>query len=206
MADGRGHERIETNIGLMVVLVLIVSSFGGMVTILPLFSQGNLLRPVEGVVPYPALQLAGRDVYVREGCYVCHSQMIRPFRAETERYGHYSVAGEFVYDRPFQWGSRRAGPDLHRVGGRYSDEWHRVHLMRPRDVVPESIMPGYPWLAENPVDGEAVRSRMRALRTLGHPYTDEQVEGAADAVAGRTEMDAMIAYLQGLGTAIRTRR
>lgn len=202
----RGHERIETNIGLMVVLVLIVSSFGGLVTILPLFSQGNLLRPVEGVEPYPALQLAGRDVYVREGCYVCHSQMIRPFRAETERYGHYSVAGEFVYDRPFQWGSRRAGPDLHRVGGRYSDEWHRVHLVNPRDVVPESIMPGYPWLAENPVDGDTVQRRMRALRTLGHPYTDAQIESAPDAVAGRTEMDAMIAYLQRLGTAIRTRR
>ena len=204
MADG--HERIETNIALMVILVLIVSSIGGLVTILPLFSQGNLLRPVEGIVPYPALALAGRDVYVREGCYVCHSQMIRPFRAETERYGHYSVAGEFVYDRPFQWGSRRAGPDLHRVGGRYSDEWHRVHLMNPRDVVPTSIMPGYPWFAENPVDGEAVQDRMRALRVLGHPYTDEQIDGAADAVAGRTEMDAMIAYLQGLGTAIRTRR
>ena len=204
MADG--HERIETNIALMVILVLIVSSIGGLVTILPLFSQVNLLRPVEGIVPYPALQLAGRDVYVREGCYVCHSQMIRPFRAETERYGHYSVAGEFVYDRPFQWGSRRAGPDLHRVGGRYSDEWHRVHLMNPRDVVPASIMPGYPWFAENPVDGEAVQSHMRALRLLGHPYTDEQIEGAVDAVEGRTEMDAMVAYLQELGTAIRTRR
>ena len=150
-----GHERIETNVGLMVVLILIVSSFGGMVTILPLFNQGNLLRPVEGIEPYPALELAGRDVYVREGCYVCHSQMIRPFRAETERYGHYSVAGEFVYDRPFQWGSRRAGPDLHRVGGRYSDEWHRVHLMNPRDVVPTSIMPGYPWLASRSIDGES---------------------------------------------------
>ena len=202
----RGHERIETNIALMVVLVLIVSSIGGLVTILPLFSQGNLLRPVEGVEPYPALALAGRDVYVREGCYTCHSQMIRPFRAETERYGHYSVAGEFVYDRPFQWGSKRTGPDLHRVGGRYSDEWHRVHLINPRDVVPESIMPGYPWLAENRIDGEAVETRMRALRLLGQPYTDEQIEGAAEAVAGRTEMDAMIAYLQGLGTAIRTRR
>ena len=201
-----GHERIETNIGLMVILVLIVSSFGGLVTILPLFSQSNLLRPVDGVEPYPALQLTGRDVYVREGCYVCHSQMIRPFRAETERYGHYSVAGEFVYDRPFQWGSRRAGPDLHRVGGRYSDEWHRVHLTSPRDVVPESIMPGYPWLAENPVDGESIRDHMRALHKLGHPYTDEQIEGAVEAVEGRTEMDAMIAYLQGLGTAIRTRR
>ena len=202
----RGHERIETNVGLMVVLVLIVSSFGGLVTILPLFSQSNLLRPVDGIEPYPALELAGRDVYVREGCFVCHSQMIRPFRAETERYGHYSVAGEFVYDRPFQWGSRRAGPDLHRVGGRYSDEWHRVHLINPRDVVPESIMPGYPWLAERVLDGAVVQKRMQALRALGHPYTDEQVDGAPAAVEGRTEMDAMIAYLQGLGTAIRTRR
>ena len=201
-----GHERVETSITLMVVLILVVVSFGGLVTVLPLFHQGNLLVPVEGVKPYPALALAGRDVYIREGCYVCHSQMIRPFRAETERYGHYSVAGEFVYDRPFQWGSRRAGPDLHRVGGRYSDEWHRVHLISPRDVVPESIMPAYPWLAENSVDGEAVEARMRALRLLGHPYTDAEIAGAAKAVAGRTEMDAMIAYLQGLGTAIRSRR
>ena len=201
-----GHERVETNIALMVVLILIVSSFGGLVTIVPLFHQNELLKPVEGVEPYPALALAGRDVYIREGCHVCHSQMIRPFRAETERYGHYSVAGEFVYDRPFQWGSRRAGPDLHRVGGRYSDEWHRVHLVNPRDVVPESIMPGYPWFEENAVDGEAVAARMRALRRLGHPYSDAEIEGAAAAVEGRTEMDAMIAYLQGLGTAIRTRR
>ena len=201
-----GHERVETNIALMVVLILVVSSFGGLVTIVPLFHQNDLLKPVEGVEPYPALALAGRDVYIREGCYVCHSQMIRPFRAETERYGHYSVAGEFVYDRPFQWGSRRAGPDLHRVGGRYSDEWHRVHLVNPRDVVPESIMPGYPWLEENAVDGETVAARMRALRRLGHPYSDAEIEGAAAAVEGRTEMDAMIAYLQGLGTAIRTRR
>ena len=204
MADG--HERVETNITLMVVLILVVISFGGLVTVLPLFFQSNLLVPVEGVKPYPPLALAGRDVYIREGCYVCHSQMIRPFRAETERYGHYSVAGEFVYDRPFQWGSRRAGPDLHRVGGRYSDEWHRVHLINPRDVVPESIMPAYPWLAENLLDGAAVEARMRALRLLGHPYTDAEIDGARSAVAGRTEMDAMIAYLQGLGTAIRTRR
>ena len=204
MADG--HERVETNIALMVVLILVVVSFGGLVTVLPLFYQSNLLVPVEGVKPYPALALAGRDVYVREGCYVCHSQMIRPFRAETERYGHYSVAGEFVYDRPFQWGSRRAGPDLHRVGGRYSDVWHRVHLVNPRDVVPESIMPAYPWLAENAVDGAVVAARMRALRLLGDPYTEAEIEGAAKAVEGRTEMDAMIAYLQGLGTAIRSRR
>jgi len=201
-----GHERFETNTALLMITVLVVISFGGLITILPLYSQNRLLEPVEGLRPYPPLELAGRDVYVREGCYVCHSQMIRPFRAETERYGHYSVAGEFVYDRPFQWGSRRAGPDLHRVGGRYSDEWHRVHLMNPRDVVPESFMPGYPWLAENPIDGEALQARLRALRALGHPYTEEEIAGAPAAVAGRSEMDAMIAYLQGLGTAIRTRR
>ncbi len=201
-----GHERFEINTALLVLAVLVVISFGGLVTVVPLFSQNRLLEPVEGLKPYPPLALAGRDVYVREGCYVCHSQMIRPFRAETERYGHYSVAGEFVYDRPFQWGSRRAGPDLHRAGGRYSDEWHRVHLMNPRDVVPESIMPGYPWLASNAIDGEALQARQRALRALGHPYTDEDIEGAPAAVEGRTEMDAMIAYLQGLGTAIRTRR
>ena len=201
-----GHERFETNTALLVLAILVVISFGGLVTVVPLFNQNRLLEPVEGLVPYPPLELAGRDVYVREGCHVCHSQMIRPFRAETERYGHYSVAGEFVYDRPFQWGSRRAGPDLHRVGGRYSDEWHRVHLMNPRDVVPESIMPGYPWLAANAIDGEALQTRLRALRALGHPYTDEDIEGAPAAVQGRTEMDAMIAYLQGLGTTIRTRR
>ena len=197
---------METSIVLMVVFVLIVISFGGLVTIVPLFSQTSLLAPVAGLKPYTALELAGRDVYVREGCYVCHSQMIRPFRAETERYGHYSVAGEFVYDRPFQWGSRRAGPDLHRVGGRYSDEWQRVHLIDPRAVVPESIMPGYPWLEDNVLDGESIQDRMRALRRLGHPYADEEIEGVPTAVRGRTEMDAMIAYLQVLGTAIRTRR
>ena len=201
-----GHERFETNTALMMIAVLVVISFGGLVTILPLFSQNSLLEPVEGLRPYPPLQLAGREVYVREGCYVCHSQMIQPFRAETERYGHYSVAGEFVCDRPFQWGSRRAGPDLHRVGGRYSDEWHRVHLMNPRDVVPESIMPGYPWLATSTIDAESLQSRLRALRALGHPYTDEEIAGAPAAVEGRTEMDAMIAYLQDLGTSIRTRR
>ena len=201
-----GHERFETNTALMMIAVLVVISFGGLVTILPLFSQNSLLEPVEGLRPYPPLQLAGREVYVREGCYVCDSQMIQPFRAETERYGHYSVAGEFVYDRPFQWGSRRAGPDLHRVGGRYSDEWHRVHLMNPRDVVPESIMTGYPWLATSTIDAESLQSRLRALRALGHPYTDEEIAGAPAAVEGRTEMDAMIAYLQDLGTSIRTTR
>ena len=202
----RGHERIETNIGLMVVLILIVISFGGLVTITPLFFQVNLTKPVKGLKPYDALALTGRDIYVREGCYVCHSQMIRPFRAETERYGHYSVAGEFVYDRPFQWGSRRAGPDLHRVGGRYSDEWHRVHLINPRDVVPESIMPGYPWLDENALDPGRIQRKMSVLRSLGHPYTEEEIEQAPAQLEGKTEMDAMIAYLQSLGTALKSRR
>ena len=200
-----GHERLETNIGLMVVLILVVISFGGLVTIVPLFYQVNLTRPVEGLEPYGALELAGRDVYVREGCFTCHSQMIRPFRAETERYGHYSVAGEYVYDRPFQWGSKRTGPDLHRVGGRYSDEWHRVHLINPRDVVPVSIMPGYPWLAERAADADGIQIRMKALRLLGHPYTDEDIEAAPGLLEGKTEMDAIIAYLQSLGTALKWR-
>ena len=201
----RGHARLETNIGLMVVLILIVISFGGLVTILPLFYQVNTTRPVDGLEPYGALELAGRDIYIREGCYTCHSQMIRPFRAETERYGHYSVAGEFIYDRPFQWGSKRTGPDLHRVGGRYSDEWHRVHLINPRDVVPESIMPGYPWLAENAADADGIQIRMKALRFLGHPYSDEEIAEAPGLLEDKTEMDAMIAYLQSLGTALKWR-
>ncbi len=201
-----GHDKIETNIGLMLVLIVLTVSVGGIATIVPLFFQPNLLNPVAGLEPYGPLELAGRDLYIREGCNTCHSQMIRPFRAETERYGHYSTAGEFVYDRPFLWGSKRTGPDLHRVGGRYSDEWHRVHLINPRDVVPESIMPGYPWLAENEADAAGIQDRMRALRTLGHPYTDEQIAGAPKALEGRTEMDAMIAYLQSLGTAVKTRR
>jgi len=201
-----GHERIEKNIGLMIVLILIVISIGGLVQIVPLFFQQSTTEPVAGLKPYPALRLAGRDIYVSEGCYVCHSQMIRPFRAETERYGHYSVAGEFVYDRPFQWGSKRTGPDLARVGERYSDEWHRVHLINPRDVVPESIMPGYPWLAKNPVDASHIRKKMSVLRTLGAPYTDAEIENAPQALAGKTEMDALIAYLQELGTVIRMRR
>jgi len=201
-----GHEKIETNIGLMVVLILLTVSVGGIATIVPLFFQPNLLNPVSGLEPYGALELAGRDLYIREGCNTCHSQMIRPFRAETERYGHYSTAGEFVYDRPFLWGSKRTGPDLHRVGGRYSDEWHRVHLVNPRDVVPESIMPGYPWLDENALDASDIETKMRALRTLGHPYTDEQIAAAPKALEGRSEMDAMIAYLQSLGTAVKTRR
>ena len=200
------HDKVEKNIGLMIVLVIIVISIGGLVQIIPLFFQDSLTEPVAGLKPYSALRLEGRDIYVREGCYVCHSQMIRPFRAETERYGHYSVAGEFIYDRPFQWGSKRTGPDLHRVGGRYSDEWHRVHLINPRDVVPESIMPGYPWLQENMLDGSDIQAKMRTLRTLGAPYTDAEIEAAPAALDGKTEMDAMIAYLQGLGIHIKLRR
>jgi cytochrome c oxidase cbb3-type subunit 2 len=201
-----GHDKIEKNIGLMIVLVVIVISIGGLVQIVPLFFQQSTTEAVAGLEPYTPLRLAGRDVYVREGCYLCHSQMIRPFRAETERYGHYSVAGEFVYDRPFQWGSKRTGPDLARVGGRYSDEWHRVHLINPRDVVPESIMPGYPWLEETPADARHIGRKLEVLRTLGAPYTDAQITNAAAELEGKTEMDAIIAYLQGLGTAIKTRR
>ncbi len=197
------HDKVERNIGLMVVLIVITISIGGLVQIVPLFFQQSLTEPVAGLEPYSPLRLEGRDIYVREGCYVCHSQMIRPFRAETERYGHYSVAGEFVYDRPFQWGSKRTGPDLHRVGGRYSDEWHRVHLINPRDVVPESIMPGYPWLEENELDGSDIQAKMSTLRTLGVPYTDEQIEAAPQALEGKTEMDAIIAYMQGLGIHIK---
>jgi cytochrome c oxidase cbb3-type subunit 2 len=196
-----GHKRLEKNIGLMAVFVVIVVSLGGLVEILPLIFQDQVRLPAEGVKPYPALQLAGRDIYVREGCYNCHSQMIRPFRSETERYGAYSVAGESVYDRPFQWGSKRTGPDLARVGGRYSDEWHVIHLMNPRDVVPESNMPGYPWLMEGSVNGEMVQRKLGVLQMLGDPYTDEEIAAAADAVNGKTEMQALIAYLQGLGLA-----
>jgi len=194
------HERIEKNINLMTVLIVIVISIGGLIEIIPLMLSSNATEPLDGIEPYPALQLAGRDVYVREGCYACHSQQIRPFRSETERYGPYSVAGEHVYDRPFQFGSKRTGPDLARVGQRYSDEWHRIHMLNPRDVVPESNMPGYPWLADAMVDGELITQKLRALQMLGDPYTDEQVTGAADAVAGQTELDALIAYLQHLGT------
>ncbi len=200
------HERIEKGPALLIVLVLITVAIGGLVEIVPLFFQKSTTEPVKGLQPYTALQLAGRDVYVREGCYNCHSQMIRPFRAETERYGHYSVAGEFVYDRPFQWGSKRTGPDLHRVGGRYSDEWHRVHLNNPRDVVPESNMPAYPWLAKNPVDAEVMPKKLSVLRTLGHPYTDEQIKSSVDDVKGKTEMEALIAYLQSLGLALKDKR
>jgi len=201
-----GHEKIETNVGLMALLIVIVISFGGLVEIVPLFFLKDTTEPVKGLKPYTALQLEGRDIYIREGCYTCHSQMIRPFRAETERYGHYSVAGEFVYDHPFQWGSKRTGPDLHRVGGRYSDDWHRLHLMNPRDVVPESNMPGFPWLAENIIDSELTTKKLNAMRLLGVPYTDDDISNASVAVKGKTEMDALVNYLQVLGTSIKTKR
>lgn len=195
------HELIEKNTGLLVVLIVATISIGGLVEIVPLFNQRSTTEAIDGLEPYGALELTGRDIYVREGCYNCHSQMIRPFRAETERYGPYSVAGEFVYDRPFQWGSKRTGPDLHRVGGRYSDEWHRIHLTDPRAVVPDSNMPAYPWLARNKVDGEVAAYRMKALVALGHPYSDEEIENAQSLVDGKTELDAVIAYLQVLGVA-----
>ena len=203
---GSAHDKVETNLGLLLALIFVVISIGALVEIVPLFFQKSTTQPVAGLKPYSALQLEGRDIYVREGCYVCHSQMIRPFRAETERYGHYSVAGEFVYDRPFQWGSKRTGPDLHRVGGRYSDEWHRAHLLNPRDVVPESVMPGYPWLAKNILEGELTAKKLTVLRTLGHPYTDDEIRGAQDEVKGKTEMEALIAYLQGMGLALSSTR
>ena len=193
------HEKIETNVGLMAVLIAIVISFGGLIEIVPLMYQAETIKPLPGVKPYPALELAGRDIYIREGCYNCHSQMIRTLRFETERYGHYSLAGESVYDRPFQWGSKRTGPDLARVGGRYSDDWHRVHLNNPRDVVPESNMPGYPWLAKNTVNAEEIVGRMQALKTLGDPYSKADIENAAEQVSNKTEEDAVVAYLQGLG-------
>ena len=197
------HDLIERNQALLIVLVVAVVAVGGLVEIVPLSFQKSLTEPVAGLKPYAPLELTGRDIYVREGCYNCHSQMVRPFRAEVERYGPYSVAGEFVYDRPFQWGSKRTGPDLHRVGGRYSDEWHRLHLMNPRDLVPESNMPAYPWLAKTPANAADVQAKMRALRTLGVPYSDEQIAAARKEVADKTEMDALIAYLQNLGTANR---
>ena len=193
------HEKIEKNVGLLAVLIAVAVSFGGLAEIVPLMFQAETIKPLPGVKPYPALELAGRDIYVREGCYNCHSQMVRTLRFETERYGHYSLAGESVYDHPFQWGSKRTGPDLARVGGRYSDAWHRVHLNDPRDVVPESNMPSFPWLSKNRVDGDAVQSHMRALKRLGDPYTDAEIAAAPAAVDGKTEMDAVVAYLQGLG-------
>jgi cytochrome c oxidase cbb3-type subunit 2 len=197
------HEKIETSNFLMIVLILLVVAVGGLVEIVPLFFQKSTTEPIAGLKPYTALQVAGRDIYVREGCYNCHSQMIRPFRAETLRYGHYSVAGEFVYDRPFQWGSKRTGPDLHRVGGKYSDEWHRIHLVNPRDVVPESNMPAYPWLEKNAADDKSIQTHMKALRTLGAPYSDDEIAKAPADLKGRTEMDALVAYLQSLGRSLK---
>ncbi|NOT87848.1 MAG: cytochrome-c oxidase, cbb3-type subunit II [Lysobacter sp.] len=193
------HEKVEKNIGLMAILIAVAISFGGLVEIIPLMYQAEAIKPLPGVKPYPPLELAGREVYIREGCYNCHSQMVRTLRFETERYGHYSLAGESVYDRPFQWGSKRTGPDLARVGGRYSDDWHRVHMNNPRDLVPESNMPGFPWLSKAQVDGALVKKKMQALHTLGDPYTQAEIDGAAEAVQGKSELDAVVAYLQGLG-------
>jgi cytochrome c oxidase cbb3-type subunit 2 len=200
------HEAIETNVSLMIILIIVALSFGTLVELVPLFFLKETTTPVAGLKPLPALELEGRDIYIREGCNTCHSQMVRPLRAETERYGHYSVAGEFVYDHPFLWGSKRTGPDLARVGKRYSDEWHRAHLYNPRDVVPESNMPAFPWLFDNEIDGSRTGAKMTGLRTVGVPYTDEDIAGAAAAVDGRTEIDALVAYLQQLGTLIQTRR
>jgi cytochrome c oxidase cbb3-type subunit II len=194
-----GHEKIETSNLLMIVLILVAVAIGGLVEIVPLYFQRSTTQPAPGIKPYSALQLAGRDIYVREGCYNCHSQMVRPFRSETLRYGPYSTAGEFVYDRPFQWGSKRTGPDLHRVGGRYSDEWHRVHLINPRDLVPESNMPAYPWLERTAVDADAMPAHLAALKRLGVPYSDDEVKASAEAVKGKTELEALVAYLQVLG-------
>ena len=200
------HDMIDRNQALMIVLVILVVAVGGLVEIVPLYFQKSLTEPVAGLKPYTPLQLTGRDVYIREGCYNCHSQMIRPFRAEVERYGHYSVAGEFVYDHPFQWGSKRTGPDLHRVGGRYSDDWHRLHLLDPRSVVPESNMPSYPWLQRLAANAEDIEAKMRALRRVGVPYPDEEIAKSKEALQGKTEMDALIAYLQVLGTAVKQKQ
>ena len=197
------HEKVETNNWLLIVLILAVVAVGGLVEIVPLFYQKSTTQPIKGVVPDSPLQVVGRDIYVREGCYNCHSQMIRPLVAETLRYGHYSVAGEFVYDHPFQWGSKRTGPDLHRVGGKYSDEWQRLHLISPRDLVPESIMPAYPWLEKTPADADSIQAHMRALRAVGVPYTDAEIASAPSQVQGKTELDAMVAYLQSLGLALK---
>ena len=194
--------KIEKSVPLLIIFSIIVISFGGLVQIVPLFFMKSMTQPIEGLKPYTAMELTGRDLYIRDGCNTCHSQMIRPFRAETERYGHYSLASEFIYDRPFLWGSKRTGPDLHRVGGRYSDEWHRIHLINPRDVVPESVMPGFPWLAENTVEGSNIAEKMETLKVLGVPYSDEDIAGAAEKLKGKSEMDAMIAYLQNLGSTI----
>jgi len=193
------HEKIEKNTGLMAILIVIAISFGGLAEIVPLFFISETTEPVDGLKPYPALQLEGRDVFIREGCNVCHTQMVRPMRAETERYGHYTVAGEDVYEYPHLWGSKRTGPDLSRIGGRYSDDWHRVHLLNPRDVVPESNMPAYSWLGENVLDGKLTGKKMEVLSMLGVPYTETDIANAGDAVKGKTELDAVVAYLQGLG-------
>ena len=200
------QQAIEKNTGLLVLFVLLVISVGGLVEIVPLFFMKSTTEPVTGLKPYSALELSGRDIYIREGCVSCHSQMIRPFRTETERYGHYSVAGEFVYDRPFLWGSKRTGPDLARVGGRYSNGWHRIHLNNPRDVVPESIMPSYPWLLESKLDSSDIEAKMSALAMLGHPYSEAEIKAARKSLDGKTEVDALIAYLQNLGTSIKQRR
>jgi cytochrome c oxidase cbb3-type subunit 2 len=199
------HDLIERNQGLLIVLVILTVAVGGLVEIVPLSFMKSVTEPVAGLKPYTALQVTGRDIYVREGCYNCHSQMIRPFRAEVERYGHYSTAGEFVYDHPFQWGSKRTGPDLHRVGGRYSDEWHRIHLANPREVVPESNMPGYPWMARVPANAADIEAKMHALRVVGVPYSDEDIKGAKAELQGKSDMDALIAYLQVLGTALKNK-
>ncbi len=199
------HQTIEKNTGWLIVLTLLIVSIGGLVQIVPLYFQRYVTEPVEGLKPYSALELSGRDIYIREGCVGCHSQMVRPFRAETERYGHYSVAGEYVYDRPFLWGSKRTGPDLQRMAGRYSDEWHRIHLINPRDVVPESNMPNYPWLEENALSTSDIQPKMRALKAMGHPYSDADIANAPAELEGKTEMDAIIAYLQSLGRAMQVK-
>jgi cytochrome c oxidase cbb3-type subunit 2 len=206
MSFEKAHGRFEKSVGLLAIGILLVISVGGFVQIVPLWAMKSVTEPIEGLLPHGPLELAGRDIYLREQCMACHSQQVRPFRAETERYGHYSVAGEFVYDRPFQFGSRRVGPDLARVGGRYSDAWQREHLIDPRSLVPESIMPAYPWLAETPVDASTIRRKMEVLRRLGHPYGEEQIASAPEALLGKTELDALVAYLQSLGTAIRSKR
>ncbi len=200
------HDKIEQSVPLLIVLVILIIAVGGLVEIVPLYFQRDVTQPVKGLKPYEPLRLVGRDIYVREGCYNCHSQMIRPFRAETLRYGHYSVAGEFVYDHPFQWGSKRTGPDLARVGARYSDDWHRIHFNNPRDVVPESNMPAYPWFEKTKLEGTDIQARMKALRTVGVPYTDEQIAKAPEALKGKTELDAVIAYLQGMGVELKGMR
>ncbi len=202
MAATSKHDIVERSVGLMIILTVLTISVGGLVEIVPLFNMKSTTTPVEGLKPYDPVRLAGRDIYIREGCYNCHSQMIRPFRAETERYGHYSVAGEYVYDHPFQWGSKRTGPDLHRVGGRYSDEWHRAHLINPRDVVPESNMPAFPWL-DRPVKSDDIEAKMQGLRKVGVPYTDDEIKGAKKELEGKSELDVLVAYLQGLGTALK---